>query len=200
MNRTDRQLLLFIKIVYFPVVAVLLYFFALNFAEIPLWVLSVAALLLLLLGELVIAKLPTKIVFYIFFGVLTTVVAQVSFNAVNWLMSGSFKGLGGLWWIIPQTVSWVLAVLFAFATNRKFVFKGQKGNFLAEMQRFYFARLGSGVFVEYLGMLVLVNFIGLPEAWSKLLTSIVVVIVNYVVSKSYVFKEAESGSPGGVVK
>lgn len=197
MNKTDRRLLLAIKIVYVPVVLALLYLAALRFPDISPWLLGAIAISTLFFGELVIAKLPAKIVFYIFFGVLTTVVAQLSFNAVNWLISGSFKGLGGLWWIIPQTVSWISAVLFAFATNRKFVFKGQKGNLLAEMQRFYFARLGSGVFVEYIGMLILVNFIGLPEAWSKLLTSFVVVIVNYLVSKVYVFKHSESESSGG---
>lgn len=146
------------------------------------------------IGEVAVFKLPTKIVFYLYFGVLTTLVAQVSFNLVLMILTRFFGVYGGYWWILPQTISWVLAVVFAFVSNRYFVFEGQNNAFLSEMGKFFLARLGSGIFVEYLGMFLLVNLIGLPAPWSKLLTSIIVVIVNYVFSQRFVFKKRQDQS------
>ncbi len=191
-DNTEDKLLSLIKIIYVPFVIAAVYFAKTIFVDLPLVYFILGGVALIVIGEYAIHKLPPKIVAYIFFGGLTTVVAQVSFNAVNWLISGSFEGLGGFWWFLPHTISWVLAVLFAFVTNRYFVFEGRSGQFWAELKRFVMARLGSGIFVEVLGMFVLVNLIGLAQSWSKLLTSVIVVIVNYIVSKFFVFKNPET--------
>lgn len=189
MEKTERRLQLLISLAYLLFILAAAIFTYQQIPKLSLTLLLVLAVVALFIGELAIFKLPRAIVFYIFFGVLTTLVAQLSFNGTNWLISGSLSGKGGLWWLIPQTVSWVLAVLFAFITNRYFVFNAEQGQFWSEMRRFFIARLGSGIFVEYLGMLILVNLIGMPETWAKLLTSITVVIVNYIVSKLFVFKK-----------
>lgn len=197
MEKTERRLQQLISLSYLLFIVAAAVFAHQQLPQVSIPMLILLAVLALIIGELAIFKLPKAIVFYIFFGVLTTLVAQLSFNGTNWLISGSLSGKGGFWWLIPQTVSWILAVFFAFITNRYFVFNAEQGQFWPELRRFFIARLGSGIFVEYLGMLILVNLIAMPESWAKLLTSIIVVIVNYVVSKLFVFrKNSQAAVPG----
>ncbi len=116
---------------------------------------------------------------YIAFGVLTTLVSVVSFQLACAVMD----------YLVANVVSWVAAVTFAFMTNRRFVFKSdaQGKAFWAEAMRFYAARLFS-LGVEELGLLLLVDIVRTPELVAKLSMQVVVVVLNYVLSKLMVFK------------
>lgn len=142
----------------------------------------------LFFGHLAMTFIPYPILLYIIFGLMTTVVSIASFNGMNFLLYGTVTGGGDdFGWLLPKAVSWVVAVLFAYLTNRRLVFQAV-GNFWHEMLKFFLARIASGLIVEFLGLFVLENLIGMDRDLSNLLLSVIVVIVNYVFSKLFVFK------------
>ncbi len=144
--------------------------------------------LALFFGHLTVSFVTYPVLLYIIFGLLTTVVSIVSFNGMNYLLYGTVTGGGSEFgWFVPKLVSWVLAVLFAYLTNRKLVFQAS-GNFWHEMLKFFVARLASGLLVEFLGLFILENLLSIARDVSNLLISLIVVVVNYVFSKLFVFK------------
>lgn len=143
----------------------------------------------LLIGHIVLSFIPYPLLLYLIFGLLTTVVSILSFNGMNYLLYGTITGGGSAFgWVIPKAVSWVLAVLFAYLTNRNLVFQAS-GNFWVEMMRFFLARIASGLLVEFLGLFILENLLGVDRDVSNLVISLIVVVVNYVFSRIFVFRK-----------
>ena len=120
-------------------------------------------------------------IFYAIFGVLTTVINI----AVYWLCR-NVLGLAN----VPGTViAWVAAVLFAFITNKLFVFDSKDMSmrvFFSEMIRFFLARIATGI-LEVLIMFIGVDVMHGPSMVLKVITNIIVIIVNYILSKLLVF-------------
>ena len=120
-------------------------------------------------------------IFYAIFGVLTTVINI----AVYWLCR-NVLGLAN----VPGTViAWVAAVLFAFITNKLFVFDSKDMSmrvFFSEMIRFFLARIATGI-LEVLIMFIGVDVLHGPSMVLKVITNIIVIIVNYILSKLLVF-------------
>ena len=120
---------------------------------------------------------------YLFFGVCTTLV-----NVVVYWACAHLLGTG----VMPATIAaWVLAVLFAYVTNRKWVFHSTasgREEITKEIISFFSCRLGTGV-VDWLMMLVLVSWLHLPDLPIKILANIIVIILNYVLSKSVIFRQ-----------
>lgn len=130
--------------------------------------------------------LPWEIILYLVFGGLTTVVSVVSFTIFDhWLNAGRLNG--DFDWTWPKLLSFILAILFAYWTNRRYVF-ASKGEILGEFFRFVVARVGSSLVFEGGGLYLLVNVLGLGKQASNLAVAILVVIANYVLSKVSVFK------------
>ena len=124
-----------------------------------------------------------QIILYIFFGGCTTAVNIVVYQAM-------YKGLD-----IPNSVSvaaaWVLSVLFAFVTNKLFVFesRGRKaGVLIKEALLFFGYRIATGV-LDMAIMILAVDVMGWNSLLWKLLSNIVVIIINYLASKYSVFKK-----------
>ena len=120
---------------------------------------------------------------YLFFGGLTTVVNYIVYiPCFNWLdLSAS----------VSNAVAWVAAVAFAFLTNKPFVFKSHDWSLKVagpELVKFVGSRLASGV-LETVFLLVTVDMLGWDGNWMKIITSVLVVIVNYVSSKLVVFRK-----------
>ena len=120
---------------------------------------------------------------YLFFGVLTTVVNYLVYvPCYNWL--GISAG-------VSNVIAWLVAVIFAFITNKPFVFKSYDWSvkvLLPEMGKFVGCRVGSGV-LETVLIFVTVDHLGWNGNLMKLLTSIFVVILNYIGSKLLVFRK-----------
>ncbi len=119
---------------------------------------------------------------YLFFGVLTT--------AVNYLVYlPCYHVLGSA--TVSNIIAWVAAVAFAYLTNKPFVFKSHDWSaktVLPELGKFVSCRIGSGL-AETLILFVSVDCLhGNSTVW-KLVTSVLVVLVNYVASKLLVFKK-----------
>ena len=118
---------------------------------------------------------------YLFFGGLTTLISIFVF----WLFNGPF----GLNELVANLISWVLAVLFAFLTNKTWVFQsgGQEKSFLSLMLSFYAGRLLT-LGVEELLLLVFITWLGFNSMAVKIVAQIVVIVLNYVISKLLVFR------------
>lgn len=123
------------------------------------------------------------VISYLFFGVLTTVVNfLIYFPLYNWF---HFSG------VLSNMIAWTVAVLFAFLTNKPFVFKSYDWSaktVVPELTKFVGCRIGSGV-VETALLLLCVDWLNWNGNLMKILTSILVVIVNYVASKLIVFRK-----------
>lgn len=132
-------------------------------------------------------KKNKEIVLYIVFGGLTTV--------VNWVTYSLFVSFCSI--TVANVIAWVFAVVFAYLTNKIFVFeqKSWKPNIaFFEFSKFVSSRLLTGV-VEIAGVDILVyvglnqTIFGIEGMVAKVTVSIVVVILNYFFSKLIVFKK-----------
>ena len=130
-----------------------------------------------------------EIINYLIVGVLTTVVSLVSFYIVRLFI---FTSSTQLHIQIANIISWILSVLFAFVTNKKYVFKSNKKGKekLKEMIKFYFSRITTLV-IDMLTMWILTSIICINDKIAKLIVQIILVILNYIFSKIFVFKNSE---------
>lgn len=122
-------------------------------------------------------------ILYVVFGVLTTVI-----NIVVFALCSQFFHLS---WELGNGIAWVLSVLFAFITNKLFVFESKSfrlRTFFWEIGSFFAARLFS-LAVEYVGMWLLIDVLAAGEMLSKILMNVVVIILNYILSKLIIFKK-----------
>ena len=123
------------------------------------------------------------IVSYLFFGVCTTV--------VNYMIYLPCYNLLGMSATVSNMVAWVVAVAFAYLTNKPFVFKSHDWSaktVIPELARFLGCRIGSGA-AETLILLVTVDLLGWNGNIWKLVTQVLVVILNYIGSKLLVFRK-----------
>ena len=129
------------------------------------------------------AKKHWDLVTYLFFGVLTTVV-----NYAVYLPCYNLLGLSAT---ISNIIAWVVAVAFAYLTNKPWVFKSHDWSMkvvLPELSKFVACRVGSGV-LETGMIFVFVDLMGINGNVFKLITSVLVVIINYIGSKLLVFRK-----------
>lgn len=123
------------------------------------------------------------VVTYLFFGVLTTV--------VNYLVYLPVYNLLGISAAVSNAIAWVAAVAFAYLTNKPFVFKSHDWSaktVLPELTKFVSCRVASGA-IETVILLVTVDILNWNGNIWKLITSVLVVVLNYVASKLLVFKK-----------
>lgn len=120
---------------------------------------------------------------YLFFGALTTL--------VNFLVYYPLYNYLHLSATVSNIIAWAAAVIFAFLTNKPFVFNSNDWSMktvLPEFWKFCVCRVGTGV-LETLVLFVTVDMLQLGGNIMKIIVSVVVVIVNYVGSKLFVFKK-----------
>lgn len=93
--------------------------------------------------------------------------------------------------LLANCISWVLCVLFQYFTNRTWVFDGQvdnAGDFVKQMTSFFGGRIFT-LLVEEVIILVFITWLGFNSMMVKLVAQVIVIVLNYVVSKMFVFKE-----------
>ena len=124
-----------------------------------------------------------EVISYLFFGGLTTLV-----NYIVYLPCYNLLRLSGT---LSNVTAWVVAVAFAYLTNKPFVFKSHDWSaktVIPELTKFVGCRVGSGL-AETAIIFVTVDLLNLNGNIIKLLTSVLVVILNYVASKLVVFRK-----------
>ena len=120
-------------------------------------------------------------VIYLVFGVLTTVVNYAVYLPLYNLLDWSAA--------VCNAVAWVVAVAFAYVTNKLYVFdsKAWAGAF-SEFLRFVGSRVASGA-IETASLLLTVDILGWNGNIMKLLLAVFVIVFNYILSKFFVFKK-----------
>ena len=143
-------------------------------------------------------KKHKQLIVYVIFGVLTTLVNLVSFFVLEYIF-----GSGGNGYIIYNAVAWLIAVIFAYVTNKLYVFESKSWApklVIKESVEFLLARLFSFV-VEEFGLILMVEVLSFGEysfnlkvitltgtSLAKILLSVVVIVMNYFFSKFIIFK------------
>ena len=123
------------------------------------------------------------VIVYLIFGVLTTAV-----NYIVYLPCYNVLELSGS---ASNAIAWVGAVAFAYLTNKPFVFQSRDWSartVIPELTKFVGCRIGSGV-LETAIIFLTVDWLGWNGNVMKLLTSVLVVVLNYIGSKLLVFKK-----------
>lgn len=156
-----------------------------------------------------------EIILYVFFGVLTTAVnwlfyallvkllkvnvskGDVVVSVSDFLLKITNKEYTKL--LLCNIVAWTAAVIFAFITNKLFVFESKQWNFKLlskEAAAFFGTRVLTGV-LESLGHPLLIalgldyKLFGVEGFWAKVILSVAVVVLNYIFSKLIVFKHKQ---------
>ena len=146
-----------------------------------------------------------EIISYLFWGVMTTVVSWVTYSLLISLFGTEaaisvFSFYVSLNVALANLLSWICAVLFAFVTNKLFVFRSRswKSEILwPELWKFISARIVTGV-IEIIAVPTLVaigldqEIFGIAGSWAKVVVSVAVVILNYVFSKLFVFRKVKN--------
>ena len=115
-------------------------------------------------------------------GVLTTVLAIFLY----WLFTRKF----GVGVVASSAISWLLAVIFAFWANRQYVFHSAGNNIFHEFYLFVMARIGTGL-MDLAIMYIFVDVLNFYDMPVKIISNILVIILNYVAAKLVIFKEAQ---------
>lgn len=124
---------------------------------------------------------------YVFFGGCTTMVNLVSYWFLRTLLAMDITR--------ANFIAIVLAILFAYVANKLFVFKSRQSSLLSllkEAGRFFGMRLIT-MFIEIFGMVLMSCVWTVPDLYAKLLIQIVVLVLNFVFSKVFVFGKEKEG-------
>lgn len=124
-----------------------------------------------------------EIINYLIFGVLTTLVSILSY----YLLSLIFDIENNFFFILINILSWFCAVTFAYLTNKKYVFKSYNKKTL-EFIKFILSRIIT-LLIEIFGMYLFVKVFIFDDLVSKIIMQIVIIILNYLLSKLIVFKK-----------
>lgn len=133
-----------------------------------------------------------SVLLYLFFGGLTFLLSVAAFALFNaWLLLNEHAA---------NVLSWIIAVLFAYGTNRTWVFAdrahGARG-ILAEIGRFVSGRVATLALEEAL-LFVFITLLRCDSLAVKIIAQVAVIVANYVVSKCFVFtRHGADASPAG---
>lgn len=125
-------------------------------------------------------------ILYVFFGGCTTLV-----NIVVYAICARAFHLGT---VVSNIVAWILAVTFAYVTNRSMVFQSEAREtkaILGEAISFFSCRLLTGG-LDLLIMYVFVDLFGVNDLVMKVISNVIVIILNYVASKLLIFKHGKA--------
>ncbi len=138
--------------------------------------------------ELIKKIVNKETILYLIFGVLTTL---VSLGVKYALLFTVLDANNPFELQVAIVISWIAACLFAYITNRIWVFESKSKNIIYEMAKFFGARLVT-LGMEMLIMYIFVTALGLnSDMWVviwTLVTQVLIIIGNYVLSKIFVFK------------
>ncbi len=120
---------------------------------------------------------------YLVFGVLSTIINIVVFAICERILHLST--------IISNVIAWTIAVLFAYVTNKLYVFDSKttkKQELAKEIISFFSARIFTLV-VETIFLKIVIDELGLNEILMKIISNVIVIVLNYVFSKIFIFKK-----------
>ena len=125
-----------------------------------------------------------EVINYLVFGGLTTI--------VNFVVYCIFARVIEIDEVLSSGIAWVCGVIFAYVTNKIFVFDSKtetKKELLKECASFFLARIVSGITCDVGTFALMVKVFHINDIVSKIVTQVMVVIVNYLFSKFVVFRK-----------
>ena len=120
-----------------------------------------------------------EILLYLVFGVLTTLINIISFYLLSDILNIN--------WMISNVAAWIISVLFAYFTNKKYVFESKNKNVIKEFTSFVVCRVLS-LGIDMAVMKLLIDVLSINKLFSKIVSNVIVVIANYIFSKFLIFK------------
>lgn len=126
-----------------------------------------------------------EIIKYLIFGVLTTLISLITYYILVFTILNPEKPIQLQ---IANIISWITCVTFAYITNRKYVFNSKNKNVINEMIKFYSSRLTT-LIIDMLFMFIFVTTLHFNDKIIKLIVQIIIIILNYVLSKILVFNK-----------
>ena len=121
---------------------------------------------------------------YLIFGVLTTFVNLIVYALCTKLFSINY--------MISNIIAWILSVLFAYITNKKYVFKSKcdsNKRVVYEIFQFFKYRVLSFIICDMLLLCLFVELLNMNDMIAKVIIQVVVIVLNYLFSKLFVFKK-----------
>lgn len=120
---------------------------------------------------------------YLVFGGLSTIVNILVFMIVSKLFN--------LDTVISNSIAWIVAVIFAYITNKICVFKAETKDgkdFVREIISFFGARVGTLV-IETIFLKIVIDYLYQKELLMKIISNIIVIVLNFIFSKLFIFKQ-----------
>ncbi|MBQ3421128.1 MAG: GtrA family protein [Romboutsia sp.] len=124
-----------------------------------------------------------EIINYLIVGVLTTLVSLITYYILTITILNPNNEIELQ---IANIISWIFAVIFAYITNRKMVFESKDKNITTEFTKFVSSRI-STLLIEMFLMFILVSVLHFNDKIMKIIAQIIVIILNYIFSKLFVF-------------
>ena len=129
-----------------------------------------------------------EIINYLIFGVLTTIVSLVTYYICVYTILDPDNAVQLQ---IANVISWIISVAFAYITNRKFVFESKEKNKIKEASKFVTSRIAT-LLMDMAIMYVGVTVLRFNDKIMKLISQVVVIVMNYILSKILVFKKEKN--------
>lgn len=124
-------------------------------------------------------RLDRELFLYVVFGTFTFFV-----NVITYFL---FENVMGINYLISNVLAWFFSVLFAYITNRIWVFESKSPDILKEMALFFGGRIFSGA-VDTALMYLFIDVLVTGDLFAKIVVQVIVIVLNYIFSKLIVFK------------
>lgn len=123
-----------------------------------------------------------EIILYVFFGGMTTLVNIFSYYFCSHMIQINTT--------FSTIIAWLLSVVFAYVTNKIWVFESKSidlKSVFKEVISFFGCRLATGI-MDLIIMIIFVNYLSFNDMIIKIISNILVIVLNYVASKLVIFK------------
>lgn len=128
-----------------------------------------------------------ELINYLIIGILTTIVSLATYYLLTLtILDANNK----VYLQIANIISWLASVTFAYFTNRKYVFKVKNKSNIKECLNFYISRI-STLLIDMIIMYIFVSILKFDNKIVKLVAQVVIIILNYILSKFIVFKSSK---------
>ncbi len=128
-----------------------------------------------------------ELINYLIIGILTTVVSLATYYLLTLTI---LDAENKVYLQIANIISWLASVTFAYFTNRKYVFKVKNKSNIKECLNFYISRI-STLLIDMIIMYIFVSILKFDNKIVKLIAQVVIIILNYILSKFIVFKSSK---------
>lgn len=126
-----------------------------------------------------------EIINYLIVGVLTTIISLATYYVCVYTFLNPENAFELQ---LANIISWIIAVIFAYFTNRKYVFESKNDNKIKEATRFLGSRITT-LLLDMLTMYVGVTLLKFNDKIIKIVSQVLVIVGNYIISKFFVFKK-----------